>query len=128
MHLNEIITILREVPEYEEGHHLHRPYLTAYQLAIRFAQRFPNHPTVITLLLGGEGTGQYQSLAQTIARFLSQEIAAQRSQGIEGGFLSHQDIQSLAFTTGTVTIMPSTLRTKHGQSIFRYNLTPNSDM
>ena len=121
MSIDEIISILCEVPEYKEDHHLRRPYLTAYQLAIRFAQRFPNHPMVMTLPLGGEGTGQYQSLAQAIARFLSQEIAAQRGQGIEGGFLSHQDIQSLAFTTGTATITPSTLRTKDGQSIFRYN-------
>lgn len=118
--VHEIIDILREVPEYQDGHHMQRPFLTAYQIAIEFSRRFPDHPSVRHLPLGGKDTGQYQSLAQTIARFLSQQLTSGGGQGIEGGFLSHQDIQSIEFTTGTTTVLPSTLKTKEAESIFRY--------
>lgn len=118
--VDEIIDVLREVPEYQDGHHMQRPFLTAYQIAIRFSQRFPSHPSVTHLPLGGKDTGQYQSLAQTIARFLSQKLASGGGQGIEGGFLSHQDIQSIELAAGTTTILPSTLKTKEAESIFRY--------
>lgn len=118
--IDEIIEVLREVPEYQDGHHMQRPFLTAYQIAIRFSRRFPNHPSVTHLPLGGKDTGQYQSLAQTIARFISRQLASGEGQGVEGGFLSHQDIQSIEFTTGSTTILPSTLKTKEAESIFRY--------
>ena len=38
----KVISILRDVPDTAEGHHIGRPYLTAYQIAIEFAERHPD--------------------------------------------------------------------------------------
>ncbi len=67
--LNDLKAILRDCPEYSPNHPLGRPFMSAYQIAIRFAEAHPNHPLVQTLPLGGEGTGQRQSLAQRVAPF-----------------------------------------------------------
>jgi len=95
--------------------------MSAYQIAIRFADRFPSHHLVQTLPVGGEGTGQNHSLAQSIARFLSQAIQERRALDIEGGFLSHDQIGQLNFTTISdgEEVRVSTLHTKPGHSIFR---------
>ena len=72
--IDHLHRILANCPEYEADHHLDRPFMSAYQIAIRFAEEHPNHDLVRTLPLGGEGTGTNQSLTQRIARFLSQAI------------------------------------------------------
>ena len=85
--------------EYEPGHHLGRPFMSAYQIAIRFAEEHPDHALVETLPLGGEGTGSHQSLVQRIARFLSQAIRDGRAEHIEGGFISHDCIEDFSFNS-----------------------------
>lgn len=120
--LAEIREILRDCEEYEPGHHLGRPFMSAYQIAIRFAHRFPNHHLVQILQVGGAETGEYQSLAQRIARFLSGELRPQNPNfGIEGGFLSHDRIHDLRFKDfDRSLIQVSTLDSKEGHAIFRY--------
>ena len=39
--LNELELILSQVSEYDEGHHMGRPFLSAYQLALAFAEQIP---------------------------------------------------------------------------------------
>ena len=115
--LDDLIRILAACPEYEPGHPLGQPFMSAYQIAIRFAQAQPNHPIVASLDVGGEGTGARQSLAQRIARFLS-AAAQDPGSGIEGGFISHQDIEAFVFDNDGSPIRVSGLP-RRGHSIFR---------
>lgn len=55
--IDHLQRILENCPKYEDGHHLGRPFMSAYQIAIRFAEEHPNHDVVRTLPLSGEGTG-----------------------------------------------------------------------
>jgi hypothetical protein len=118
--LNELREILMAAREYEPGHHMHRPFMSAYQIAIRFKERHPQHP----LEIGGTGTNENTSLAQRIARFMSSEIKKARDEkrdtGIEGGFFSHESVKEISFqdSSGRV-ISVSTLESKPGHSIFR---------
>ena len=86
--LNELKQILKDCPEYKRDHHLGRPFMSAYQIAIRFAEKHPQHPQVRNRKLGGQGEGPEQSLAQRIARFLSKAVK-NKEPDIEGGFISH---------------------------------------
>lgn len=115
-HLHRILT---NCPEYEADHHLDRPFMSAYQIAIRFAEEHPNHDLVRTLPLGGEGTGTNQSLVQRIARFLSQAIREGTAGGIEGGFISHACVDDFCFRHRGRRVRVSTLQTAHAHSIFR---------
>lgn len=123
-HLNKmelIISILRDVSEYEQDHHMGRPFMTAYQIAIRFAERNPDHEWVMQYNIGGSGTGEYNSLAQQVARYLSQQFASDSPPvNLEGGFISHDNIKELSFKGPGETIHSSTLGSENGQSIFRY--------
>ena len=87
--LDDLRRVLAECQEYEAGHHLGRPFMSAYQIAIRFADAHPQHPLVKKLDVGGQGTGPDQSLANRIARFLSAAVKHGRAGDIEGGFISH---------------------------------------
>lgn len=119
--IEQIEEILRTCPEYESGHHMRRPYMSAYQLAIAFSEQHPQHPAVMNLSLGGMGAAAHESLAQQIARFLSQSILRGSSGEIEGAFVSHMYIESLRFSAPghAGSIAASTIGTKHAQSIFR---------
>ena len=120
--IEQLLDILRECPEYAPGHHLGRPFMSAYQISISFAERFPEHPAVTNLGIGGMGTGAYESLAQQIARYLSQEISRETDRPIEGGFIAHQNIDQFSFNSpgGSDPIQVSTLRSERAHSIFRY--------
>ncbi len=119
--IEQFIEILSACPEYETEHHFDRPFMSAYQLAIEFSVRHPMHEAVRTLPIGGMGTGAYQSLAQQIARFLSQAIKLQTAGAIEGAFISHLHMTSLVFSApdSPDSIQASTVESKHAHSIFR---------
>ena len=117
--IDHLRQILASCPEYEPDHHLGRPFMSAYQIAIRFAEKHPNHDLVRTLPLGGKGTGTHQSLAQRIARFLSQAIQDETAGNIEGGFISHDCVDYFSFRHGDDRVRVSTLTTAHAHSIFR---------
>lgn len=113
--------ILEGCPEYraDPPHHLDRPFMSAYQIAIRFAERHPDHRIVQELRVGGEGVGFYDSLAKRIAHFLSQAICRRAAGDIDGGFISHDNVEDFTFRYEGQRIRVSTLRTKAGHSIFR---------
>ena len=93
----KITQILADVPEYDPEHHLGRPFLTAYQIAIEFALRFPEDYRRIGKPIGGAGTGQHDSLAQYLALQLSIKIRDGYLPQIEGGFLSNQHLKDIVF-------------------------------
>ena len=81
--LGDLRRVLAECQEYEAGHHLGRPFMSAYQIAIRFADAHPQHPLVKKLHVGGKGTGPDPSLANCIARFLSAAVKDGKAGDIE---------------------------------------------
>ncbi|WP_344614271.1 hypothetical protein [Dactylosporangium salmoneum] len=80
------------------GHHFGRPYLSAYQLAIKVNRAHPQIATELGVSVGGAGTGTRTSLAQYLARVLSQRIKqSPDSYPVEGAFLSNEHVDSVAF-------------------------------
>ena len=114
--LNDLRRILQECREYEQCHHLGRPFMSAYQIAIRFAERHPQHP-LVKLGVGGLGHGPGPSLSSRIARFLSWNIKHRKVRDIEGGFLSHDLVGELWFDDGGEKVRPSG---NAAHSVFRW--------
>lgn len=112
--------ILEACEEYGDEHHLNRPFMSAYQIAIAFARTHQEHPAVRRLGVGGRGTGNHESLAQRIALRLSQAIRNGNAQGIEGAFLSHDRLSEMTFEGPEgERIEVSTLTSEAAHSIFR---------
>lgn len=89
--------ILRTTPVHAPDHHLGRPFLTSYQLAIAFAERYPADTAQIGLPIGGAGTGGHNSLAQYIGGELSRRINNEQLRDVEGAFLSDFRLSALSF-------------------------------
>lgn len=91
------LSILEAAGAHAQAHHLGRPFLTAYQIAIAFARRYPRATQELGLPIGGLGSGQRNSLAQYLARGLSRSIKAGRLPHVEGGFLSNDNLFDISF-------------------------------
>lgn len=115
---NKIVDILSSVPPYEEGHHMGHPFLTAYQLAIEYNRRHSEDVVILSLTVGGAGTGSYNSLAQYLARQLSQRVLDGNSP-FEGGFLSNQHLKEMVFDDDGRDITSSLMGTPLTTSVFR---------
>ena len=74
-----------------------RPFLTAYQIAIEFARRHPDIVKELGWPVGGEGMGKRNTLAQYLARWLSQLVKDNPDGLVEGGFLSNQHLDDIRF-------------------------------
>ena len=101
-----------------ENHHFGRPFLTAYQIAILFAERHPEDTDNIGKEIGGRDTGLSHSLAQYVARELSQRIRSRRLVGIEGRFLHGTHLKSLEYRSHQGDVESST-GTSSDLSMFR---------
>jgi len=115
----KITQILKDIPDAAPEHHLGRPFLTAYQIAIEFARRHPEDAALLDFPIGGAGTGQRNSLAQYLAGQLSRNISAGRLTGIEGGFLSNQHLNDISFDVDGEIIHSSLTGTSFTLSMFR---------
>ncbi len=111
--------ILADVRYHDPAHHFGRPFLTAYQLAIEFASRFPEDVERLGYQIGGEGIGERVSLAQYLARQLSAEINAERITNIEGGFLSNRYLSEITFDNKGTPLRSSLTNTQFDLSMFR---------
>ena len=81
------------------NHHLGRPFLTAYQLAIEYHSRFGDLPGERGLPIGGRGVQLHRSMAQQLARELSQRINSGELRDIQGGFLSDLHRNDISFNS-----------------------------
>ena len=115
----KIVRILSQVSDAAPDHHLGRPFLTAYQIAIEFAKRHPEDAAQLGFPIGGVGTGQRNSLSQYLAGQLSRNISAGRLSRIEGGFLSNQHPSDISFEVDGETIHSSLTNTNFTLSMFR---------
>ena len=107
-----------DVEPRREGHHFGRPFLTAYQIAILFAERYQEDLDAIGKEIGGQGTGLSHSLAQYFARELSQRLRTGRLRGIEGGFLHGTRLKTLEYCSPDGDVASST-GTASDLSMFR---------
>jgi hypothetical protein len=98
---SRVRAILTQVAAKSE-HHLGAPFLTAYQLAVEFNRLHPEVAKKLGLQVGGKNIGERVSLAQKLARQLSQGIKNETIKGIEGAFLSHLHVANLVFDGGHV--------------------------
>ena len=116
---DKVFSILRDVPDAAEEHHIGWPYLTAYQIAIEFARRHPVTVANLAWPVGGVGTGEHNTLAQYLARWLSQYVKTHPDGPIEGGFLSNQHLHGISFGLGENVIHSSLTGTPSTLSMFR---------
>jgi len=103
----------------DPSHHFRRPFLTPYQIAIRFEKQFPKDFQMIGKPIGGKGTGQQHSLAQYIARELSQRIKKGTITNIKGKFLHCANLRKLEFKGNNGQLIESSLKQANDLSIFR---------
>jgi hypothetical protein len=120
LRLDSIIReILSEVEYAKPDHHLGRPFLTAYQLAIEIAYRHPAVASAIGFPVGGKGTDEHNSLAQYLAGQLSRRIREEKLLDIEGGFLSNRHLRTIAFDHAGVVVESSMTGGSYDLSMFR---------
>lgn len=104
-----------------DGHHFGRPYMTAYQLAIKLDGAHPEVAAALGLEIGGNGTGSRNSLAQYLARELSRRINQAGGEfPVEGAFLSNDHVTALTYVTASGRSLSSSLTgTGYDISLFR---------
>ena len=108
-----------DVPPRESGHHFGRPFLTAYQIAISFADRFDSDYRLIGKRIGGKGCGPSQSLAQYLARELSARIKKHGLPGIEGADLHGAHLEKLEYRSSKKCTHESSAGSSSELSMFR---------
>lgn len=113
----KIVQIL-DVQSHDPNHHFGRPFLTPYQIAIKFHRLFPKEFREIGKPIGGKGTGQQDSLAQYIALELSRRIKSRAITNIEGSFLHLSNLYSLKYEVNGQ-LIESSLEQPYDLSIFR---------
>lgn len=104
------ISQILDVQSHDLGHHFGRPFMTPYQIAIIFQQRFQQDFQTIGKPVGGKGIGQQDSLAQYIALELSKRIQDQRITNIEGRFLHRANLHALQYEEGGSVIESSSMQ------------------
>ncbi|MER6666898.1 hypothetical protein ABT256_20315 [Amycolatopsis japonica] len=96
--LEKVVDVLQQVTPEPPGHHLGRPYVTAYQLAIALDTKYPEVARGLGFEIGGVETGRRNSLAQYLAQQLSSRIARDSdTSAVEGAFLSCDHVTAMEF-------------------------------
>ncbi|KOX12798.1 hypothetical protein ADK67_45075 [Saccharothrix sp. NRRL B-16348] len=100
--LDKVRAVLGAVPIVNpSGHHFGRPFITAYQLAIKLDAAYPDVADELKVEIGGSGVGKHNSLAQYLAGQLSRRISERgATYPVEGAFLSKELLTSLQYTAG----------------------------
>ncbi len=115
----KIQIILADVQYNKPEHHFRRPFLSAYQLAIEFVNRYPEEAKRLALQIGAEGIGERLSLAQFLAEGLSQHIHSGEITNIEVGFLSNLHLSEITFDNNGEPIKTSLANAAFDLSMFR---------
>ena len=115
----KIYTLLADVQYYRPEHHFGRPFLTAYQLTIEFARRYPQDFDQLGYQIGGKGIGQRVSLTQYLAGQLSARMQSGEITDIEGAYLSNRHLNSIIFDHDGQKIESSLTQISFPLSMFR---------
>ena len=114
---NKVVAILSHVGS--KDHHLGRPFLTAYQIAIEFNRLHPGIAAALNEPTDGRGVGVHYTLSSYLAEQLSEQIRDGSLQNVEGGFLSNLYINNISFTSEDEPISSLT-GTDSPLSLFRF--------
>ncbi len=110
---DRIYEILKGVKYKDEKHHFGRPFISAYQLAIEFALKYPEDFKKISLKIGGKGIEEENSLAQYMAGELSRRIKSGELVDIEGSFFSNLDLKDIILEFNNEEIKSSLTKTQY---------------
>jgi len=111
--------ILNNQEYHKSDHHLGRPFLSAYQIAIEYAQRYRTDFNSLGMQIGGKGIGKNSSFSQYIGRELSRRLEKQTLPDIQGGFFSNSHLNDIEFSSIDGHIHSSATKGKSPISIFR---------
>jgi hypothetical protein len=109
--------ILRSVPpdpKYGTG----RPFMTTHQLAIEFANRYPQVASALGHPTGGQGQGPF-ALTTYIARWLPQRIGTPGAGDIELAFLAPLHLTTLKFDSNGTPLTATTNQAGYNSTMFR---------
>ncbi len=95
-----VLEILQDVRSHEQGHALGRPYLTAYQLAVAFDQRYPAIAADLAREIAGTGDDWIATLAGYLAQEMAARIRSGRLPGVQAALLSDRHLLAAAFGRG----------------------------
>lgn len=112
------VRAILDVRSHNPDHHFGRPFLTPYQIALEFEERYPAEFSQIGKPVGGRGNGQQDSLAQYLALELSKRISQQRLVGIEGRFLHRAHLRTLQYERDEHVVESSSMQA-YDLSMFR---------
>ena len=115
----KIIEVLADVAYYNPDHHFGRPFLTAYQLAILFKERFRTVFESFGHPIGGKGSGVSYSFTKYLANQLSRKIQSGEITSIEGSFISNRRLRDIEFSDEEESITSSSTDTRYDLSLFR---------
>lgn len=94
----KVLHVLGAVPlNSSASHNLGRPYMTSYQIAIRLDDEYPEVARALKVEIGGRGVGSRTSLANYLAKRLSDLVRSDGDHDIEGAFLSNQGVTALYY-------------------------------
>ena len=96
--------------------HCGRPFMTSYQIAIAFKQRYPEDFIKIGKPIGGSGTDTHNSLTRYIAETLTRKVRNKKIKNVECGSLSVAHREGIPFKDEEATIYSSG---KYDLSLFR---------
>ena len=96
--------------------HCGNPFMTSYQIAIAFKQRYPEDFEKIGKPIGGSGTDTHNSLTRYIAETLTKRVRKKQIKKVECGSLSVTHREGIPFKDEEATIYSSS---KYDLSLFR---------
>ncbi len=115
---NKINAILRDIVK-DDPQHYGQPFFTAYQLAIEISSRYPDDFAAMGKPVGGEGTGQPNSLSQYLAGEISRRIKSGKIRNIEIAFVHSRYVREMTFRHKGESVRASTPEAGFPISIFR---------
>ena len=117
--LSKVEEMLESVSRESEEHHFGSPFVTTYQIAIAYAQQYPEDLERMEYEVGGKDTGVHYSLAQYLAQQLSMRIDNGEIETIEGRFISNLYVSNFIFDSGDIHVESSAVGRRAKISMFR---------
>ena len=116
----KVLEVLSSITYHNPDHHLGRPFLTAYQLAIALKEKCPSVFHAFGHPIGGKDCGDPVTFAQYVAGQMSRRIRNGTLPNVEGGFLSNLTLRNLEFNDGDEVVVSSLTDSQYDLSMFRY--------
>ena len=117
----KVIEVLSRFQTQQNDRAAEPTFLTAYQLAIELKEGYAAGIDLPDWPVGGEGLGEYNSLAQYLARYLPPKVRNGEIDRIQVAYISHEHMTALGFSTRSgPPVRASTLSSEEAQTIFAY--------